>query len=121
MKLICRMIVITGCAVLLAACGSKAPECGDQQVQDLATQIIKDKSRKQMEALYPFEMPDDIKNKLDNLKLSLAAIRTTATNEETGAQECAAELDNGTGKVAITYKVELTNKKGEFYVTVNGI
>lgn len=116
-----KLVLIAAAGLLVTGCGTKAPECGDQQVQDLATQIIKDKSRKQMEALYPFEMPDDIKNKLDNLKLSLAAIRTTATNEETGAQECAAELDNGTGKVAITYKVELTNKKGEFYVTVNGI
>jgi hypothetical protein len=116
-----KIILLAACTVAIASCGTKAPECGDQQVQDLATQIIKDTSRKQMEALYPYGMPDEIKNKLDNLKLSLAAIRTTATNKETGAQECAAELDNGTGKVAITYKVELTNKKGEFYVTVNGI
>ena len=55
------------------------------------------------------------------------AIRTTNTNEQTGAHECAAQLavkasnTGETNQLPITYTVEMTDDGKEFYVNVFGL
>ena len=54
------------------------------------------------------------------------AIRTTETNEKTGAQQCAAELkinasSGGSNALPITYTVERTDDGKQFYVNVFGL
>jgi hypothetical protein len=116
-----KLLLLAACTVAIASCGTKAPECSDQQVQDLAIKIVKDRMLEQMSNIYPMGIPDQIKENTDKLQLKLDAIRTTATDEKTGAQQCAAELNAPNGKIPLTYTVELTSKKGEIYVTVSGI
>lgn len=116
-----KLALIAAAGLLVTGCGTKAPECSEQQVQDLVIKIVKDKMLEQMNNIYPMGIPDQIKANTENLKLTLEAIRTTASDEKTGAQQCAADLNAPNGKIPLTYTVELTSKKGEFYVTVSGI
>lgn len=102
-------LVITGCSTSI-------PKCSDEETIDLVKQIADREMANQLGA--------------ETAKLfsyTVNAIRTTNTNEKTGAHECAAQLQinaSNTGQaneIPITYTVEITDNKDEFYVNVYGL
>ncbi len=102
-------LVITGCS-------TSVPKCSDEETIDLVKQIADEEMANQLGPAMA---------KLFSYKVT--AIRTTNTHEKTGAHECAAQLgitasNTGmTNELPITYTVELTDDKKEFYVTVYGL
>jgi len=102
-------LAITGCA-------QSVPKCGDQETVDLVKQIADGEMVNQLGPAMA---------KLFSYKVT--GIRTTDKNEKTGAYECAAQLGitasntGQTNELPITYTVELTDDKEEFYVTVYGL
>lgn len=99
---------------LLFGSGSSVPSCSDSDTKDLVVQISNDELTKQ------------VGSKVANqVRMSVGAIRTTYTDEKTGAYECSAELDisgpNGKNSIPITYTVEMTDNGEEFYVQVLGL
>lgn len=102
--------------LVIAGCSPSVPKCGDEETIDLVKEIADEEMANQLGAQMA---------KLFSYKVS--AIRTTNVNEKTGAYECAAQLTvtaSNTGQssdLPITYTVELTDDKKEFYVTVYGL
>jgi hypothetical protein len=101
-------------AALLAACGSPVPSCSDEQSIDLVTQIA------------DREMVEQLGEEAEGMfSFILNSIRTTSTNADTGANECAAELaitgPSGTAPIPITYSVEVTDNGEQIYVNVFGL
>ena len=100
--------------LFMAACTSPAPKCADKATINLVLQIAREELvRKFGQAV------------ADQIELRLDAIRTTASDDKTGAQQCAAQLVGkgaaSEGKSDITYKSELTDKDRRQYVTVWGL
>lgn len=104
------------CALLLwlSACSSSAPRCSDEETKELVKQIVVEELQK--------GLPSDAVAKIE---ISVDAIRTTDTDEKTGAHSCAAQLNlkgpGGAQKHDITYTSEKTDDGDEFYVTVYGL
>lgn len=108
------------CLLILASCSSTAPKCGDSETLNLVEQILAENT------VYD--------------EFELIYIRTTDKNEETGSFECAAnvKMKNTNGgvnfmadnlidmvgvdkEISITYTVELTDSRDEFFVQVYGL
>lgn len=95
---------------LISACSNNVPQCSDPEAADLVLEITLD----EIANLYG-------QARADELSISLDAIRTTDENEQTGAFDCAAVINNGEGaEFPITYTVEVTDDK-RTYVTVFGL
>lgn len=113
-----KKTVITFLAVLVfvSGCAKSVPKCSDSRVTDLVAEIADREMKNQIGE-------DDA----SGFKYTVGAIRTTATNEQTGAHECAAELGinhEPTGEssdLQITYTVEVTDDGNDFYVNVFGL
>ena len=85
---------------------------------------------KQLEANTPLSVHFLVKNKhgmeslIPQLKFEIETIRTTKYDKNIDRYECAADFkmigNANTTTLPITYTVESTDKKGEFYVTVDG-
>jgi hypothetical protein len=109
--------VIGGLWIILTIGGAvSVPKCGDQEATDLVKQIAGREMGNQLGA-----------EAAKMFSYTIGAIRTTSTNEQTGAHECAAQLgitanDTGqTNEILITYTVEMTDNGEEFYVNVFGL
>ena len=102
--------------IAISGCSQSVPKCGDTETKNLVMQIADQEMEKQMGA-----------EVARMFTYSLGAIRTTSTNEQTGAHKCACELSitaSNTGKTtetSITYTVEITDEGDKFYVTVFGL
>lgn len=100
--------------LMLSACSPSVPKCSDTETINLVKEIAGREMRKQVgeEAAKAFSY-------------AVEAIRTTNTHEQTGAHECAAEIEiNGNGRSvsgSITYTVEMTDDGEQFYVKVFGL
>jgi len=105
-------VLFTG--AVITGCSSSAPKCSDTETTDLVKQIAKE----QLAKLQGQEIADQI-------EMSVDAIRTTDSNDKTGAQQCAAQLTlkgpNGENSLDITYTSEKTDKGDEFFVNVYGL
>lgn len=106
-------------AVALAAasgCSNTAPKCSAEETVELVKEIADREMTRQFGSEFAA-----------NFSYSLEAIRTQVTHEQTGAHECAAQLaitasnTGATNEAPITYTVELTDAKGEFFVNVYGL
>lgn len=103
-------------ALAITGCTQSVPKCSADETTSLVKQITKDEMLKQ----YGTEATEQF-------SYTLSSIRTTNTNEQTGAHECAAEIDiasSNTGSTingAITYTVEMTDDGENFYVNVFGL
>lgn len=112
-KLIIPAILST---IAISGCSQSVPKCGDTETTDLVKQIADREMGNQLgsEAAKMFSY-------------TVGAIRTTSTNEQTGAHECAAQLGitasntGQTNEIPITYTVEMTDNGDEFYVNVFGL
>ena len=101
-------------AALLTGCGSPVPVCSDEQSTDLVKEIA------------AREMSNQLGDAAAaSFTYAVNAIRTTSTNEGTGAHECAAELavigPGGTSPLPITYTIEQTDDGEQFYINVFGL
>jgi hypothetical protein len=92
------------------------PQCGDQETTDLVKEIANR------------EMGDQLGAEAAKMfSYTVGVIRTTSTNEQTGAHECAAQLGiiasntGQTNEIPITYSIEMTDNGEEFYVNVFGL
>lgn len=98
----------------LSACSGGAPKCSAPETIELVKQIVKKELAKSLD-----------QEKINQLEISVDAIRTTDSNEKTGAQQCAAQLkfkgSGGESTHDITYTCEKMDKGDEFYVTVYGL
>ncbi len=92
------------------------PKCSDTETTNLIKQIADREMGNQLGA-----------EATKMFSYTIGAIRTTNTNEQTGAYECAAELSiitSNTGQaneIPITYTVEMADNGKEFYVSVLGL
>jgi hypothetical protein len=106
---ILSILAITGCS-------QSVPKCSDKETIDLVTQIAGREMSNQLGA-----------EAAKLFSYTVSAIRTTSTNEQTGAHECAAQLGisasntGQTNEFPITYTFEKTDKGDEFYVNVFGL
>ena len=89
---------------------------------------ILDKAEKKISMLV-LENEDEIKEQgmeslIPQLKFEIETIRTTKYDKNIDRYECAADFkmigNANTTTLPITYTVESTDKKGEFYVSVDG-
>jgi hypothetical protein len=109
-------LIITSVFVgsILVGCSDSVPMCSDTETTNLVSEIANDK----LVETYGKEYASKI-------KLGIEAIRTTDTNEKTGANTCAADMSmsggNGQTSFPITYTVEVTDNGDEFYVNVFGL
>lgn len=119
---------------VLNGCGKPSVQCGDSTVQDSAVEIFRNTVIEQARAPYTMAkrlstipVGDDVMlegeaqviEPIKNATMTLDGIRTTASNEENGAKQCAARITiNGNKTVDITYKVEITDKGDQFLVTL---
>lgn len=92
---------LTLALVSVGLSGSVVPKCGDPETINLVKKIAERK--------YPFFSP------------TVSVIRTTSTSKQTGAHECAAQLDTLAGNAPITYTVGRTDDGKEVYVNVFGL
>lgn len=87
--------------------------CSGKEETSLVTEIAKEQLDKYNKGLS------------DKFIFSVDAIRTISTNKQTGALECAANFEaSANGKstsTPITYTIEITDNKQEFYITVHGL
>ncbi|MEI6895600.1 MAG: DUF2628 domain-containing protein [Colwellia sp.] len=94
--------------------GSNVPECGSSDATNVVISISEDELIRTLGA-----------EVAESISISVNAIRTTATNEQTGEYECAAQLfirgPEATNDIPITYTIEMTNNGEEFYVNVFGL
>jgi len=112
-KIVLPLMVIS---LSVSGCSQTAPKCSDEETTNLVKEIADREMTNQLgvEAAKLFSY-------------TVGAIRTTATNEQTGAHECAAQLGftaSSTGQteeIPITYTVEVTDDGEEFYVNVFGL
>lgn len=114
MKRFARVALLSGIAMFAAGCSKSAPKCSDQTTIDLVFDITKRELQKTI-----------AQEAIDSISLSLHAIRTTSTDDKTGAQSCAAQLvmkgERGEAPIDITYKSERTDKDNQQIVTVWGL
>ncbi len=112
-KLIIPVILSTAA---IAGCSQSVPKCSDTEATDLVKQIANREMGNQLGA-----------EAAKMFSYTVSAIRTTSTNEQTGAHECAAQLGitasntGQTNEIPITYTVEMTDNGEEFYVNVYGL
>jgi len=96
-----------------SATGSSSLACSSNDVTGLVTDIAKDEMAKY--AHFTGEVTNH----------EVQSIRTTNTNKQTGALECAANLafsvNSQASSIPITYTVEITDNKEEIYVNVFGL
>jgi hypothetical protein len=103
-------------ALVITGCAKSVPKCSDEETIVLVKQIVSREMEKQLGA-----------EAAKLFSYTVSAIRTTNTNEKTGAHECAAQLGvaasntGQTNEMPITYTVEKTDKGDEFYVNVYGL
>lgn len=100
-------------AVVMSGCAKTAPKCASDETVGTVIQIVKEEVKKSL---------GDIA--AGQFKISLNTIRTSDFNKSTGKQSCAATLSMKAEKemvLEITYTSELTEKSGEYYVTVDGL
>ncbi len=113
MKLLITLFLVAT-AMTLSACSQSVPKCSDSEVVKLVTDITGEELAKQL--------GEDV---VKMVSFSVDAIRTTNTNQNTGAYECAADLKMtgkaGTSSVPITYSVENTDDGNSIYVNVYGL
>lgn len=102
---------------LLVGIGSGTPSCSNVDVKETVLEIVNRELKKQL-----FFNSDEI------LNISLDYIRTTDTNEKTGANTCAAEVtfENKQNRALknssqITYTVQNIEGEAGFYVNVYGL
>lgn len=93
---------------------SGVPACSSSEVKKVVVEISKDELTQQR--------GETVSN---SISITLSSIRTTARNEQTGAYQCAANLDllgsNVENSLPITYTIEVIDKSQEFYVEVFGL
>jgi len=98
----------------LTGCSQSVPSCSDSETTELVVEI----SNGELTRTIGQEVANEI-------ELGVEAIRTTDTNEKTGAFSCAANLSmsgpRGKNSLPITYTVEKTDNGEEFYVNVFGL
>lgn len=110
------IIPVAVMAFAIAGCSQSVPKCGDKETTDLVKQIANREMGNQLGA-----------EVAKMFTYTVSAIRTTSTNEQTGAHECAAQLGvtasntGQTNELPITYTVEMTDNGKEFYVNVFGL
>lgn len=110
------IIFATAALIAISGCSKSVPKCGDTETTDL----VKDITDREMTRQYGADSAS-------LFSYSVEAVRTTWTDEQTGAYECAAQLvmsANNTGQseeAPITYTVELTDDGEEFFVNVYGL
>lgn len=111
-------ILTISMSFLFIGCSSNVPDCNDRETRDLVLEISNE------------EVIKRFGRELASITgLSLESVRTTNTNEKTGANSCAADLRikqnshnfNQNRTAPITYTVELANDGDDFYVTVYGL
>ena len=102
---------------LFVGMGSGTPSCSNADVQETVLEIVNRELKKQI-----FFNSDEL------LNISLQYIRTTDTNEKTGANACAAEVtfENKQNRALknssqITYTVQNIEGEAGFYVNVYGL
>lgn len=106
----------TTALLAIAGCSNTVPACSDAVTVDLVKEIADREMARQFG-------PDVA----SLFSYSVEAIRTTWTDEQTGAHECAAQLTmtaSNTGQTdegPITYTVELTDAGDEIFVNVYGL
>ncbi|MFD1007019.1 hypothetical protein [Oceanisphaera ostreae] len=110
------LISCVGILLSISGCSQTVPKCGDTETVDLVKEIADS------------EMVSQLGSEAAKLfTYSVDAIRTTSTNEQTGAHECSADLDvtaknnNKTSRLPITYTVEITDSGEHLYVNVYGL
>ncbi|RTR40281.1 hypothetical protein EKG38_06080 [Shewanella canadensis] len=112
--ILCSTIVLFG--FMFTGSTSGAPSCSNGEVKDTVVNIVNNTMINRYGT--------------DNAKLfsfSVLMIRTVDTNENTGAHECAAQLeltrsnDNFTNQTPIEYTVENIEGGSDFYVSVSGL
>ena len=106
-------LILGAIALIFVGCSNPTPKCSDKETKDWVIDIAKDELKEQgMESLIP------------QLKFEIETIRTTKYDKNIDRYECAADFkmigNANTTTLPITYTVESTDKKGEFYVTVDG-
>lgn len=109
-----KIILIIAAISLITGCAKPAPKCSDEKTIGSVLQITKEQASKRVP--------------LDDLVIKLEAIRTTGTDDKTGAQSCAGEIvmeskkmgNIPLPKIPITFKSEMTDTK-EHYVSVKGL
>lgn len=101
MKLVFRIIVISGIAIGLTACGNSLPSCSSKETQEVIRKIINEKSS-------VFGRFVDLKN-----------IQENAYNKKDGIRTCTAELNTSKTIEDIDYSVYWQDKKKDyFYVEI---
>jgi hypothetical protein len=119
--LVASSVVIT---LMVTGCTNNVPKCGGTEVLDLVKQVADESMTNQLTALKMFGLGGEGDK---SFSYSVGFIRTTNTNNQTGAHECAAELavtesgSSQTSTIPITYTIEMTDKGDEFYVNVFGL
>ncbi len=113
-KMLAIVLIVMFVGSVLSGCSNSAPKCSDSETIELVEQITLQKIAE--------TYGQDTAN---GMEISVDAIRTTESNDKTGAQQCAAQLTFkgpiGEKSFDITYKSEKTDKGDEFYVTVYGL
>ncbi|GKW50443.1 hypothetical protein [Halomonas sp. NCCP-2165] len=110
------IIFATVAMIAISGCSSSVPKCGDTETTDL----VKDIADREMARQYGTDFAS-------LFSYSVESVRTTWTDEQTGAHECAAQLvmsASNTGQseeAPITYTVEVTDDGEEFFVNVYGL
>lgn len=112
-----KMILVIPLLALISACSSSTiPQCSDPEVIETIKEIA---TAEMINQLGP-----EVK---DVFNYNILAIRTTDENKDTGAYECAAQLEiyantnNDSKKIPITYTVEKVDNGEDFYVNVFGL
>ena len=115
-----RVLSLVLIAFTLISCSKSAPTCSSDEAKNLVVEIVKKR---------PFVV--GFKTTMTKLDISLEAIRTQRYDKDTGQYYCAADLKIAgmsaiskseiVKKIPIVYTSELTDKEGEFYITVEGI
>lgn len=111
-----KSLLVISLIALISGCSSSIPKCSDTEVTD----TVKEISREEMIS----QLGPEVKNIFTYKVLD---IRTTDQNENTGAYECAAQLEihantnDNAKEIPITYTVEQTDHGEGFYVNVFGL
>lgn len=112
------VIAFTFLAFIFTGCSNSAPKCSDDSTVDLVKDIV----RGQLAKTITYG-----KKEASQVELIIDAIRTTDVNEETGCQNCAAQLiiKNTKGisskPLDFTYISEKTDDGDQQLVTVYGV
>ncbi len=109
-----RILLITiASSMALAGCGNSAPDCASEDAKDLVVDISYDEMTLQAG-----------KQIADSVEYEVINIRTTDSDEKTGAKQCAADLELTGDKLSKTLPIQYTVENvddGGFYVTVYGL